>query len=136
MRVPETYSAQERAALLVSWLLTAGPLTVAQVADRLYETKAGAWKLLNEIGGVLPLVNDGGWWYVDIKHLSDARALHGMLGRELEDAPPGTLYGRPLKRADIERLYRVLGAVLQLAEVPVGKSAAAILERERAEQGG
>ena len=124
------YSAQTKAALVTIWLLTEGPLTVATVADRLYETQSGAWKLLNDIGGDgVPLVNDRGWWYLDIKALSDVRHIHELTGTELDAVPPNALYTRLFKRTDVERIHRMTGELLRVG-LPTGKSAGAIVEEE------
>lgn len=121
------YSARAKAAVVTVWLLTEGPLTVATVAERLYETPSGAWKLLNEIGEAVPLTNDRGWWYLDIKALSDVRHIHNLTARELEEVPPGTLYTRLFKRADVERIHRMTGELLRVG-LPTGKSEAAIVD--------
>lgn len=132
-------SAQQRAALLTAWLLTEGPLTVAQVAARLYETNSGAWKLLNEVGGVLPVVNDGGWWYVDLKSLADVRRIHDLTGAELSAAPPGTLYARPFKREEVERIHNMTGELLRVgtardgSALPARKPDAATVEEASGE---
>lgn len=108
------HSAQQRAALVTMWLLTEGPLTVATVAARLYETKSSAWRLLNEIGGVLPVINDGGWWYFDTPHLSDVRRIHELCASELEYVPFGMAYVRPFKRADVVRIHALTGELLSV----------------------
>lgn len=125
------YSAQTKAALVTVWLLTEGPLSVATVAARLYETPSGAWRLLNEIGDGVPLVNDRGWWYLDIKTLSEVRHIHELTGRELEEVPPGVLYTRLFKRKDVERIHRMTGELLRVG-LPSGQSADAIVAEEHA----
>lgn len=114
-------SAGVKGGLVMTWLLTEGPLTVAMVAERLYETRPGAWKLLNLLGGSLPIVNDRGWWYLDIKTLSDARWIHELTRIELDCVPPGVLYTRLFKRADVERIHRLTGEILRIG-FPEGKS--------------
>lgn len=131
------FSAQQKAAKVTLWLLTEGPLTVAQVAARLYETPSGAWRLLNDLGGpgVLPLSNDGGWWYVDIKALADLRRIHDMTGAELAETPAGMLYTRPFKREDVAKIHRLTGELLHVT-MPTGQTDARILEKESAQQTG
>jgi len=66
---PEELVAQERAALLAWWLARGGQLTTRQAADKLGVTYLGAWRILQKLSRVLPIVFDPiddfaeGYWY-------------------------------------------------------------------------
>lgn len=66
---PEELVAQERAALVAWWFARGAQLTTRQAADRLGVSWLGAWRMLQKLSRVLPIIFEQehewaeGYWY-------------------------------------------------------------------------
>jgi hypothetical protein len=112
------YSAQQRAALATVALLIDGPQRARELSHRLYDNEEGSWDMLNNIGGVVPLANDGGWWHVDIGKLADVAHLLNKVNERIDETCEGMAYCRPLTRKDMRSLQDLLRHVLKIGQPP------------------
>ena len=58
----ETCGPVERAGLLGAWLVSGETVTCAQVAQAFGMSWAGAWRMLDKLSAVLPIVRNGADW--------------------------------------------------------------------------
>lgn len=108
----------QKGALLMARLLLHGPLRAEREAQRMDVSRSTIYSLLNALSALheVPIVNDRGWWYVqflDDTEFERARYLLATLRAELEATPAGTAFCRPLKRAEIALLARLLEGLTQ-----------------------
>ena len=58
----ETCGPVERAGLVGAWLASGETVTSAQVAQAFGMSRAGAWRMLDKLSAVLPIVRTGPDW--------------------------------------------------------------------------
>lgn len=112
------YSAQQRAALATAALLIDGPQRARELARRLYDNEEGSWDLLNNVGGVLPIINDNGWWYVDIGALQHVRHLLAMVDERIDETCMSAAYCRPVTRRDMIQIQELLRHLVKIGRPP------------------
>lgn len=114
------YSAHQRGALLVLWLLTEGPQRAETLRPRLYDTDTNStYNLLNNVAGVLPLANRDGWWHLDLDYiLSDLKVFDAAITERLDETYDGVAYTRGFKRRDMIRLQQIVRHLRKIGQSP------------------
>ena len=115
---PHDFSAQQRAVLATVALLIDGPQRARELAHRLYDNEEGSYDLLTNMGGVVSLVNDQGWWYVDIGKLQHVPHLLSVIDDRLDETCVGHAYCRPLTRRDMLLLQDLLRHMIKIGRPP------------------
>jgi len=112
------FSPQQRAAMATAALLIDGPQRADNMAHTLYDSEQDGWYLFNNLSTPLRLINTGGWWYVSVSPFADVRALLELVGARVDETPPSHAFCRPLTRAEMVRIEKLLRHILKIGQPP------------------
>lgn len=113
------FSAQTKAAMATRALLVEGPQRASDIAELLYDGGSDGYSLLGNLSEPLKLVNVNGWWYVLISPFADVHPLLDSVTTRLEETPERMAYCRPLPRADMVRIQKLLLHLLKIGQPPL-----------------